>query len=451
MRRKVLKTAVCIFTSLALVLGTFGSTPFTRKAEAKTVETKSNKSVKRNVLYYGDWSIWGGQGNFYPKDIAAKEITHLNFSFMDFDSNGDLKFTDTDAAVSATVGMPVEWAGPNAGLLNALQDLRAQNPNLKIGVSVGGWSKSGDFSRVAADPGKRANLVNNLMKFIKYTNMDFVDIDWEYPADVRQPDLVDNKQDEGTPHATPEDKENYIILLQDLRSALDEQGVKLEKEYELSVAIPAPIAKLDKGIDVDRLFDTIDFGNIMSYDMRGAWDEVSGHQTGLYTNPKDPLKGKGFSVDEAVNYLLDEGAPADKIVIGSAFYSRGWEKVSKGPVAENPGLFGDAEVVNKDADQTPSRGANPELPLASGDGGRCTGIWSYRNIDKLKAAYPGLKEYWDDAAKAPYLYSESTGAFFTFENVRSITEKNEVCKRQRVRRYDQLDGRTGQAYYIFKT
>ncbi|MGL5915184.1 MAG: hypothetical protein ACRCZG_02890, partial [Culicoidibacterales bacterium] len=38
-------------------------------------------STVRNVMYYGDWSIWGGQGNFYPKDIPADQLTHLNFAF----------------------------------------------------------------------------------------------------------------------------------------------------------------------------------------------------------------------------------------------------------------------------------------------------------------------------------------------------------------------------------
>ncbi|MCU6339983.1 hypothetical protein KW823_26065, partial [Enterobacter quasiroggenkampii] len=60
---------------------------------------------------------------------------------------------------------------------------------------------------------------------------------------------------------------------------------------------------------------------------------------------------------------------------------------------------------------------------AVGDGGRRTGIWSYRNLDKLKATYPNLKEYWDDAAKAPYLYDGTTGVFYTYDNERSIQEK----------------------------
>ena len=120
-------------------------------------------------MYYGDWSVWGGQDNFYPKDIPADQLTHLNFAFLDFDSNGDLVFTDKDAAVGNPVGEEgVTWGDINAGILPALQDLRAENPNMKIGVSVGGWSKSADFPVVASDPVKRANLVNNLIKFVEY-------------------------------------------------------------------------------------------------------------------------------------------------------------------------------------------------------------------------------------------------------------------------------------------
>ena len=37
----------------------------------------------RNVMYYGEWSIYAGQNNFYPSKINPKLITHLNFAFLD--------------------------------------------------------------------------------------------------------------------------------------------------------------------------------------------------------------------------------------------------------------------------------------------------------------------------------------------------------------------------------
>ena len=417
--------AMTVMTIMMFVSSLAPAYAGTTAPAAQEPDVKQNSTQEiRNVMYYGDWSIWGGQGNFYPKDIPADQLTHLNYAFLDFDAQGNLVFTDKDAAVGAPVGQDgVQWDAANAGSLIALQQLRAENPNLKIGISLGGWSKSGDFSVVAADASKRAKLVENVMKFIKYTNMDFVDVDWEFPAEVRQPDLVDNKNDEGTKYATPEDKNNYILLLQDFKNALNKQGAELGKAYELSVALPAPKSKIDIGIDVPRLFNIVDFANIMTYDMRGAWDEVSGHHTGLYRNPNDPLTGNNLSVDESVNYLIQQGAEPSKIVIGAAYYSRGWDKVSQGSDPNYPGLFGEAALSAKDADQTPSRGAVGEAPLVLGDGGRRTGTWSYRNLDKLKATYPNLKEYWDDAAKAPYMYDETTGVFYTYDNEKSIQEK----------------------------
>ena len=423
--KKRAKKLVVFCTLTSILLGTTIATFPVTTVQASEKQTQSQRqNQKRNVMYYGDWSIWGGQGNFYPKDIPADQLTHLNFAFLDFDANGNLQFTDKDAAVGAPVGEEgVQWGGANAGILSAFQELRAKNPNLKIGISVGGWSKSGDFSEVAANASARANFVKNMVKFVEYTNMDFVDLDWEYPVEKRDPDKVDNQNDEGTTKARPEDKENYIKLLQDLRNALDAKGKELGKTYEVSVALPAPKAKLDLGIDIDKLFDIVDFANIMTYDMRGAWDETSGHQTGLYANPNDPNFEAGLSVDQSVNYLISKGAEPEKIVVGAAYYTRGWEKVSEGPDSSLPGLFGNAEIVAKDADQTPSRGGANEAPLKVGEGGRRGGVWSYGSLDKLKAAYPGLKEYWDDTAKAPYLYDSKTGAFFTYDNQRSVTEK----------------------------
>lgn len=383
----------------------------------------------RNVMYYGDWSIWGGEDNFYPKDIPADQLTHLNYAFLDFDSSGNLKFTDKDAAVGAPVGQDgVQWNSASAGVLNAIQDLRAKNPNLKIGVSIGGWSKSGDFSDVAANPTVRANFVSNIAKFIKYTNMDFVDLDWEYPASVREPDKVDNTNDEGTPHAKPEDKQNFITLLQDIRTAIDKQGKDLGKTYELSVALPAAQNTLKNGVDVAELFKVVDFANVMTYDMNGAWTPNSAHHTALYGNPADPNYDSGFSVDQTVKYLQKNGAPSSKIVIGAAFYTRGWNKVAVGTDSAHPGLFQAAEKNNKDADLTPTYGANNKNPLKSGDGGRAGGVWPYRNIADLKVKSPDLKEYWDDVAKAPYMYNQKTGEFYTYDNTRSIGYKTEYVK-----------------------
>ena len=67
-----------------------------RKAsQVAAQKAEANKAPYRNVMYYGDWSIYSGQKNFTPDKIDGSLITHLNFAFMDADENGDLITTDT--------------------------------------------------------------------------------------------------------------------------------------------------------------------------------------------------------------------------------------------------------------------------------------------------------------------------------------------------------------------
>ena len=433
-RKKIFKSiksliALAAVTSLTMT-GIIPVSAIEISDKYQEVSQNAVASKYRNVMYYGDWSIWAGEGIFFPKDMPLDKLTHLNLAFMDFTATGELTFCDKDANTGHPLGNAgVTYGDINGGIINEFQSLREQNPNLKIGTSLGGWSKSNNFSLVARDSALRAKFIKNVLDFMEYANLDFVDFDWEYPAEVREPDTVDNKNDMGNPHSIPQDKENYITLLKEFRVDLDIQEKRLGKEYEMSAALPMAHSKTEVGIDVNEMFKVLDFGNIMTYDAAGAWSDTSGHQTALYDNPNDPFAGKGFTVDSSIKKYLELGAPSEKLVIGAAYYTRGWEKVSNDvPDKTLPGLFGKATQINKDADGSLSYGATNYAPVKPGDGGRNGGVWGWRNQTELKAKYQGLKEYWDDTAKAPYLYSETTGAFFTYDNPRSIAEKTKYVK-----------------------
>ncbi len=378
--RKLTARFASLLIAMILMLS---STVVSVGATGEKVTYSPETGAYYNVMYYGDWTMWGG---LYPQHIPADKITHLNYAFMDFDANANLVFTDKDAAIDAAVGMQgVTWGEPNAGILSGLQVIRAKNPNLRIGISVGGWTKSGDFSVVAADPVLRAKLVENLVKFVKYTDMDFIDVDWEYPGSVR---ASEGGGDEGTPNASAADKANFITLLSDLRAALDVLAEGTCRYYELSVALPASPNQLSTSINIPALYDIVDFANIMTYDMSGSWDPISGHHTALYTNPLGPWGASGISVDSSIRYLLANQAIAAKTNVGSAFYSRGFKA---------PGLF------------QPHSGALDNV--------------SYKDLDFVNLEYG-----WDDVAKAPYLFSASANKFYTFDDVRSITEKANYVK-----------------------
>ena len=68
--------------------------------------------------------------------------------------------------------------------------------------------------------------------------------------------------------------------------------------------------------DYASLHPYVDRINLMTYDMAGPWEEVTGHHTALL--------GEN-SAETAVNYLLDQGVPAEKIAIGSPLYCHGWK------------------------------------------------------------------------------------------------------------------------------
>lgn len=420
---KKLKALVSMVTLATVALSTSVSAVTLNDGNAK-----STTSTKRHIGYYADWAVYDGEGNCMPDNVPAEYLTHLNVAFTGCNKDGTLLMLDGPANFHHPLNHAKEgmtWEDFNGGIVNDLQNIRAKNPNLKLGFSIGGWSMSGEFTWVARSSTARKTFAQEVAKLLDYTNYDFIDIDWEYPGDVRPADKIDNKNDQGNPDAIPEDKENYILLLEEIRSELDKLEAKTGKNYEMSAAINMSHAKTELGIDVPKLFSILDFVNVMTYDANGAWSDVSGHQTALYDNPADPWAGKGFTVDSSIQNFLKLGAPAEKLVVGVAYYTRGWEKVANdGPYQDTlPGLFGSATKVNRDADLALGYGAKNDKPIETGNGGRHAGNWAWRNRDLLHAQYPGLVEYWDDVAKAPYLYSKESGAFFTYDNKRSIDEK----------------------------
>ncbi len=68
----------------------------------------------------------------------------------------------------------------------------------------------------------------------------------------------------------------------------------------------------------------------MTYDMNGAWENVTGHQSPLYKNPYDnheDIVKNYYNTDTAMKLFESYGIPKDKLVVGSPYYSRGWKGV----------------------------------------------------------------------------------------------------------------------------
>jgi len=131
----------------------------------------------------------------------------------------------------------------------------------------------------------------------------------------------------------------------------------------------------------------VDRVNLMTYDLINGYDSATGHHTGLYSTPNQV-----YSVDNAVSYLISIGVPANKLVVGAAFYARVWENVGE---TEN-GLYQKGKFKNS---------------------------VGYRNFPNVLSAQDGFEYHWDSTARAPYMYNPTKKLFATFDDKESLREK----------------------------
>ena len=73
--------------------------------------------------------------------------------------------------------------------------LKADNPNFKTMLSIGGWNAgSHDYSEMAKDPAIRKVFIDSLVPFLQRFGFDGLDLDWEYPG-ARDGDPLVDKED----------------------------------------------------------------------------------------------------------------------------------------------------------------------------------------------------------------------------------------------------------------
>lgn len=203
-----------------------------------------------------------------------KYMTHINYAFGHVNETFD--------------GVRID----NPERLRQLVALKQQAPQLKIQLSVGGWG-SGRFSEMAADSQKRKAFAADCRRVVEEYGLDGIDIDWEYPTSKA-----------AGISASPQDTENFTLLMRDLRRALGKQPL-------LTLATVASA----QYIHFKKILPYIDFVNIMSYDMGNA----PRHHAGLY-----PSEHTGWmTASQAVEAHLAAGVPASKLTMGLPFYGRG--------------------------------------------------------------------------------------------------------------------------------
>jgi chitinase len=345
------------------------------------------------VGYYAGWKP--------ETSVAPRELTVVNYAFAYVAPDGALVLDDP---------------AKEAEKLGRLLALKEGNPDLRLMVSVGGWTRSNRFSDMAADAAKRATFVDTTVAFLRRHRYDGIDIDWEYPTDSGFPCPP------GETCQRPEDKRNFVVLARELRSSLDAAGREDGKRYLVTIAA---------GADEKFLFDparssawlrdlaeSLDWVNLMSYDYHGSWERVAGFNAPLGRDPGDPA---GVNAAASVKRLLENGIPAHKLTLGMPFYGKGWTGCAAGPAGD--GLY------------------QPCTGLASGSADESfdfsyltdQGYLSRARDGRHTVAGRGFVRHWNAAAGVPYLYDPASGVFITYDDEASIREKVDLVRKYALR------------------
>ena len=397
------------------------------------------------AAYFVEWGIYGR--DFDVTKVPAQNLSHILYGFIPIcGENESLKAIENgnswralqtacadsddyevvihDPWAAVQKSMPgVDAKDPIRGVYSQLMALKQRYPELKILPSIGGWTLSDPFHGFT-EKANRDTFVASVKEFLTtWKFYDGVDIDWEFPGgDGPNPNLGDPVNDGPA----------YVALMQELRAMLDELEAETGREYELTSAIGAGYDKIED-VDYQQAQQYMDYIFAMTYDFHGAWNNVTGHQTGIYCGSHistdecngtgvddngEPRKGPAYTGDNAIQLLLQQGVQPEKLVMGVAMYGRGWE----GVLDSNTSISGNPMTAP----------GNGPLQGSSSEGVWEPGIMDYKAIaanavGSNGSGVNGFEVGYDEQAQAAYVWNRSNGKLITYDSPRSVVAKGQYA------------------------
>lgn len=336
---------------------------FWSTAIAEPQHFKKGKTKPVIIGYVG-----GFRGLIATDSIDVWRLSHINYAFVDVKDNRAWLHNEATDTIN----------------LRKLSELKKLNPDLKILISIGGWTWSKNFSDAVLTDTSTHNFASSAVSIVAQFNLDGIDIDWEYPGMIGDSNIY-----------RPEDKQHYTLLFKKLREGLDSLNTITHMKYFVTTAVGGSQDYIDH-TEMNKVQQYTDYINVMSYDYADGSDSISGHHTNLYTSSGDSNQ---YSAHRSVQAFIAAGVPPGKIVIGIAFYGKGWQMAS----ADNNGLYRKA------------------LKPARGGG--------FTHLKDSLINKNGYKQYWDVTAKAPYLFNAEQKIFISYDNERSVKDKCKYVKR----------------------
>ncbi|ATY60504.1 chitinase 18-11 [Cordyceps militaris] len=233
-------------------------------------------ATTRNLMYLYEFH---DLEHLPPKDITAG-VTHVITAFAKSDI-----FNNATSADYAP--------------FKPLSEIRALfDSDAKVCMAIGGFGDTDGFSAGAASEASRKLFAKNVANVTDTLGYDCVDVDWEYPGGNGN----DYKQNPNEGKVS--EIETYPLLLQEIKTALGDK--------ELSIAVPGREGDMI-AYTMDTVPDivaTVDFVNVMAYDLMNRRDNVTNHHTSVAGSLA------------SVNAYIGRGVPADKLNLGFAFYAK---------------------------------------------------------------------------------------------------------------------------------
>jgi chitinase len=332
------------------------------------------RATPQIVAYY--------DGGMPVSQIPAQQVDDLIYAFGEPNDAGEC--TPPTAA--------------QIGTFAQLRTLRQKHPGLRLIVSIGGWGAAPQYSDIALTDRSRGRFAASCMQvFLLEQGFDGIDLDWEFPVHG------------GMNRSRPQDRSDATALVREFRRRLDALGRQTHRHYFLTVATPAGTWQgggaysVSDSYDLAALAHAADWLNVMTYDMNNIFSPVSGFNTPLAADPGDlepaPQRPRD-NLTGAVRFYESQGVPASKIMLGVAFYGRGFTGVS----SRGAGLY------------SKYRGGYAETP--------------WKTIRSQFLTSPDWVRHWSVTAQAPWLYNASQHIFFSYDDPISLGIKAGFARRE---------------------
>lgn len=293
--------------------------------------------------------------------------------------------------------------------------LKQRQKNLKIFLSVGGWSFNDPndpeglgkhtyqlFSQMISSSINRKQFIDSSIAYTHKFGFDGLDIDWEYPGDLNR-------------GGTEQDFDNFFTFLKECDQAFRNASPPVLLSLTAAATVPAGLTKRFHENPNDyykwlaQCTGFVDRINVMCYDYHGPFDvpKLTGVNAPLN---RDTNAQSHLYVAKTLQNCLSNNIPANKIVLGMPAFGHSYEGVSEMTLSDN----------------------GPGKPFKSagipGPSTRSPGLLAYYEVADMIAQLQ-LSFAVDSLTETAYAYHIFSGKWVSFDTPNTIKLKSQLARK----------------------